>query len=163
LLGDKGPLTPVESYTVARVDTSVHERKARIQLNSALAQDPQAQCLTTITRRPTEDILNSTVRSYSATAYRIMTDSVYIARNTIQQSSGTAIQLGAERSWRESGPVAHIVVEKNWIVDCGYGHGIQKGSAINVDVSGVDGKPPLLNTDIIIQNNVIQTQGQMAI
>src|SRR5690606_29797241 len=59
--------------------------------------------------------------------------------------------------------VAHIVGEKNWIVDCGYGHGIQKGSAINVDVSGVDGKPSLLNTDIIIQNNVIQTQGQMAI
>src|SRR5690606_37467185 len=127
------------------------------------AGDADSHFLTTEARRPAVENTNNTVRSHPARAYLIKTNRVRIAGNTIQQSSGTAIQLGAESGWRESGPVTDVVIENNWIVDCGYGHGRQTGTAVNIDVSGIDGPPPPLNKNIIIRNNTIQATGGQAI
>lgn len=156
-------LTPVATYTVRGVDTSHRKWRVSVQLDRPLAGDADSHFLTNETRRPAVEITNNTVRSHLARAYLIKTNRVHIAGNTIQQSSGTAIQLGAESGWRESGPVADIMIENNWIVDCGYGHGRQTGTAINVDVSGIGGPPPPLNKNITIRNNVIQATGAQAI
>lgn len=57
--------------------------------------------------------------------------------NHIRRSNGTAIQLGAELGWRESGPVENILIENNIILNCGYGCGRQKGATISVEVNGI--------------------------
>ena len=162
-LVERETLKPVATYTVRRVDTSHGEWRVSVLLDRPIVDDAGRFYLTNETRRPAVEIINNTVRSHLARAYLIKTNRVRIAGNTIQQSSGTAIQLGAESGWRESGPVADVIIENNWIVDCGYGHGRQTGTAINIAVSGIDGTPPRLNKNIIIRNNVIQATGTQAI
>ena len=162
-LVDRESLKPVTTYTVRGVDTSQGEWRVSVQLDRPLVGDGAGHFLTNETRRPAVEITDNTVRSHLARAYLIKTNRVRIAGNTIQQSSGTAIQLGAESGWRESGPVTEVVIENNWIVDCGYGHGRQTGTAVNIDVSGIDGPPPPLNKNIIIRNNTTQATGAQAI
>ncbi|HWK57550.1 MAG TPA: right-handed parallel beta-helix repeat-containing protein [Parapedobacter sp.] len=162
-LVDRESLKPATTYTVRGVDTSRGEWRVSVQLDRPFSGDAASHYLTNETRRPAVEITNNTVRSHLARAYLIKTNRVRIAGNTIQQSSGTAIQLGAESGWRESGPVTDVVIENNWIVDCGYGHGRQTGTAVNIDVSGIDGPPPPLNKNIIIRNNTIQATGGQAI
>ena len=82
----------------------------------------------------------------------------------IQNSTGTAIQLGAEAGWRESGPVENVLIENNWISGCGYAQGTQGASSgISVAVSGVKEKTGLLNKNILIRNNVIEAVNEHAI
>ena len=100
--------------------------------------------------------------SHLARAFLVKTGNVRIAGNVIQRSSGSAIQLGAEAGWRESGPVEDVIIENNRIQDCGYGHGQQKGSAINVEISGIS-DANMLNANIIIRNNIIQAVGENAV
>ena len=119
--------------------------------------------LTNLTRQPSVEITNNTVRSHMARAYLIKTRNVRIVGNVIQNSSGSAIQLGAEAGWRESNPVKNILIENNWIVGCGYGHGRQKGTAISVSINGLKAEPGFLNENIIIRNNVIQAEGENAV
>lgn len=75
--------------------------------------------------------------------------------NHIRRSNGTAIQLGAELRWRESGPVENILIENNIILNCGYGCGRQKGATISVEVNGIKAPTDKLSKKIIIRNNVI--------
>ncbi|MGN0002529.1 MAG: right-handed parallel beta-helix repeat-containing protein [Sphingobacterium composti] len=163
LLVDRSTLEPIANFKVMQVDTSSQLWRVSVTLDKPLSFDRSKYFLTNITRRPAVEILNNTVRSHLARAYLIKSKNVIIRGNTIQQSSGTAIQLGAELNWRESGPVENVLIENNYIIDCGYGHGIQDGTAINVDVSSVKSNPFLLNKNIVIKNNVIQAVGGQAI
>ena len=119
--------------------------------------------MTNLTRQPSVEIFNNTVRSHMARAFLIKTSNVHIAGNVVQSSSGSAIQLGAEAGWRESNPVSNILIENNWFIDCGYGHGAQKGSAISAEINGLNLVPKKLNKDITIRNNVIRAVGESAI
>lgn len=162
-LVSRNKLTPVEYYITKEVRTSVEDWKVSITLDKPFVYDTDQYYMINLTRRPAVDILNNTVRSHMARAYLIKTRDVRIVGNVIQNSSGSAIQLGAEASWRESGPVENVLIENNWIIGCGYGHGVQKGSAISAEVSGVKESPEKLNKNIIIRNNVIEAVGENAI
>lgn len=162
-LVSKDDLKPAEHYIVRDIDTSVGNMQVAITLDKDLGFDTDKYYMTNLTRRPSVEITNNTVRSHMARAYLIKTHNVRIAGNVIQSSSGSAIQLGAEAGWRESGPVQNILIENNWIIGCGYGHGGQKGSAISGEVNGIKGEPDFLNSNITIRNNVIQAEGENAI
>ncbi|MDD2436010.1 MAG: right-handed parallel beta-helix repeat-containing protein [Massilibacteroides sp.] len=162
-LVSKENLTPVEYYRVDEVTTSEKDWRVIVTLDKNFRYDPENYYITNITRRPSVEIINNTVRSHMARAFLIKTKEVRIAGNVIQSSSGSAIQLGAEASWRESGPVQQILIENNWIVGCGYGHGTQKGTAISAEVNGAKTKTNILNRTIIIRNNVIEAVGKNAI
>jgi len=156
-------LSPVEYFKTEKVFTSVDEWKVVITLDKEFNYDPAEYYMTNISRRPSVDILNNTVRSHMARAFLIKTGNVRIAGNVIQSSSGSAVQLGAEASWRESGPVQNILIENNWILGCGYGHGVQKGTVISAEVNGIKMKADILNSHIVIRNNVIEAVGNSAI
>lgn len=156
-------LTPVAWYKTEKVETSVDDWKVVVTLDKDFDYDPAQYYMTNLTRRPAVDILNNTVRSHMARAFLIKTHNVRIAGNVIQQSSGSAIQLGAEAGWRESGPVENILIENNWIIGCGYGHGAQKGTVVSAEVNGIRTKADILNRNIIIRNNVIEATGNSAI
>ena len=150
-------------FRVENVSTSVEEWKVLVTLDKEFTYDPKDYYMTNITRRPSVDILNNTVRSHMARAYLIKTGNVRIAGNAIYESSGTAIQLGAEASWRESGPVQNVLIENNWIVGCGYDQGAQRGTVICAEVNGIRAKADLVNSNIVIRNNVIEAIGENAI
>lgn len=156
-------LTPIEYYTVKNVKMSLNEWKVIVSLDKPFRYDQDKYYITNLSRRPAVEILNNTVRSHMARAFLIKTGNVKIKGNVIQNSSGSAIQLGAEGGWRESGPVENVLIENNWFVNCGYGHGVQRGTAISVEVSGIRSKADKLNRNIVIKNNVIQAVGDNAI
>lgn len=159
----KENLTPVAWFKTEKVETSVDDWKVTITLDKEFDYEPEKYYMTNLTRRPAVEILNNTVRSHMARAFLIKTNNVRIAGNVIQQSSGSAIQLGAEAGWRESGPVENILIENNWIIGCGYGHGVQKGTVVSAEVNGIRTKADILNQKIIIRNNVIEATGKSAI
>lgn len=107
--------------------------------------------------------MNNIVNSHLARAYLIKTGNVHMHGNYIRGSSGTAIQLGAESGWRESGPVENILIENNRIIDCGYGRGRQKGTAVSIEVNGIRTPLSKLNKNIIIRNNIIDALGDVAV
>lgn len=159
----KTNLSPVEYYTAQKVYTSVEDWKVVVTLNKPIEYNVEDYYMSNLTRRPSVDIINNTVRSHMARAFLIKTRNVYIAGNVVQSSSGSAIQLGAEASWREGTPVENVLIENNWFLDCGYGHGRQKGSAISAEVNGIKGSADKINRNITIRNNVIQAVGHTAI
>lgn len=162
-LVDKESLNPIEHFIVEGIETSVKDWKVTATLDKPFTADPKSHYMINLTRQPSVEILNNTVRSHLARAFLIKTSNVRIAGNVIQASSGSAIQLGAEAGWREGNPVTNILIENNWFIDCGYGHGSQKGSVISTEINGVNVKPDKLNKNIIIRNNVIQALGENAI
>ncbi len=163
VLVKKEDLSPAAYFTVKDVETSVEDWTVIVTLDQSFTFNPEEHYLTNQTRQPAVDIINCTVRSHMARAFLIKTSNVHMAGNVIQSSSGSAIQLGAEAGWRESSPVSNILIENNWILDCGYGHGRQKGSAISAEVNGIKKRTQLLNKHITIRNNVIQAVGESAI
>ena len=163
LLISKDNLNPVAHYIAREVSTSVEDWKVVVTLDRALEGDLTAYYLVNQTRKPSVQILNCTVRSHLARAFLIKTSNVRMAGNVIQNSSGSAIQLGAEAAWREGAPVENILIENNWFVDCGYGHGVQKGTVISAEVNGIRSATKTLNRNIIIRNNVMQALGKNAI
>ncbi|MBF0650850.1 right-handed parallel beta-helix repeat-containing protein [Dysgonomonas sp. GY75] len=162
-LVSKDKLTPVEYYIAQKVSTSVEDWKVVVTLDKPIKYDVNEYYMSNLTRRPSVDILNNTVRSHMARAFLIKTRNVRIAGNVVQSSSGSAIQLGAEAGWREGAPVENVVIENNWFIDCGYGHGRQSGSTISAEVNGIRKTTDRLNKNIIIRNNVIQAVGETAI
>ena len=126
-------LNTVEQYIIQGVETSIEDWSVVVTLDKSILGDVQKYYMTNLTRQPSVEIFNNTVRSHMARAFLIKTSNVHIAGNVVQSSSGSAIQLGAEAGWRESNPVSNILIENNWFIDCGYGHGAQKGSAISAE------------------------------
>lgn len=163
VLVSKVNLEPKEYYIVKGVKTSIEDWKVVVTLDKEIEYDVQDFYMTNLTRRPSVEIINNIVKSHLARAYLIKTGNVHIHGNLIQNSSGTAIQIGAEAGWRESGPVENIVIENNRIIGCGYDRGRQKGTAISVEVNGVESPSSKLNKNIIIHNNIIDALGDAAI
>lgn len=163
VLVSKVNLEPKEYYIVEGVQTSVKDWTVVVTSDKKIEFDVNDYYMTNLTRRPSVDIVNNIVSSHLARAYLIKTGNVHIHGNLIQNSSGTAIQLGAEAGWRESGPVENIIIENNRIIGCGYGRGRQKCTAISVGINGVKAASSKLNKNIIIQNNIIDALGDVAI
>lgn len=163
ILVSKVNLEPKEYYIVKGVQTSIEDWKVVVTLDKEIEFDVNDFYMTNLTRRPSVEIINNIVKSHLARAYLIKTGNVHLHGNHIQNSSGTAIQLGAEAGWRESGPVENIVIENNRISGCGYDRGRQKGTAISVEVNGVKAPSSKLNKNIVIQNNIIDASGDVAI
>lgn len=152
----------VSVFTVTAVDLKEDGRKVEVTFDQPLC-DVSGCYMANISCRPSVLIENNAVRSHLARAFLVKSSDVVIRGNTIQGSTGTAIQLGAELSWRESGPVENVIVEDNWIIGCGFQHGTQNSaSAVSVEVSGAKSEPGTLNRNIFIRNNVVEGHGGVA-
>jgi polygalacturonase len=163
LLIDRTNLNPIATFLTKAVYTSEKDWKVVVTVDQDLPKNLDQYYLINKTRKPSVQIYNNTVRSHLARAFLIKTSNVHIKGNVIQQSSGSAIQLGAEAAWREGSPVENILIENNWFVDCGYGHGAQQGTVISAEVNGIRAATSTINRNIVIRNNVMQALGKTAI
>ncbi|WP_278630962.1 right-handed parallel beta-helix repeat-containing protein [Parabacteroides goldsteinii] len=165
LVVNRSNLMEKEHFIVEQVDTSTVDWRVSVTLNKDwLIGSPDLYYMTNITRRPSVRITNNTVKSHLARAFLIKSRNVLINKNVVQNSTGTAIQLGAEAGWRESGPVENVLIENNWISGCGYAQGTQGASSgISISVSGIREKTGFLNNNILIRNNIIEAVNEHAI
>jgi nitrous oxidase accessory protein NosD len=87
----------------------------------------------------------------------IKTRDVLIEGCTIQDTTGTAIHIGAEGSWHEGPASADVRIRYNRIIDCGFGEGTQNhasGVAVNVKADRSD--VPGIHKRILIEGNQIR-------
>ncbi len=150
-------------YIVQKVDTSYCHWKVFVQLDKSLPfKNTQEYYMTNITRFPHVYITNNTFLGNLARGMVIKSKNVYIARNSICNCTHTAIKLGAELSWHESGPVNHVVIEDNYISHCGYLQSDSDASCISTNTESTE-EPPQVNRNIIIQNNIFDSDKKYSI
>ena len=150
-------------YTVQSVDTSSVDWKVVIGLDKPIdAEMFENSYMWNHTRFPKVRIYNNSVHSHLARSFLIKSRDVIIAKNCILNSTITAIKLGAELGWRESGPAENVLVEENYITGCGYAAGPNVPSCITLSTEARE-RPPFLNKNIVIRNNVFDTDKNVAI
>ncbi len=150
-------------YTVQSVDTSSVDWKVVIGLDRAIdVEKLDDYYMWNYTRFPKVRIYNNSVHSHLARSFLIKSRDVIIAKNCILNSTITAIKLGAELGWRESGPAENVLIEENYITGCGYAAGADVPSCITLSTEARE-RPPFLNKNIVIRNNVFDTDKNVAI
>ena len=150
-------------YTVQSVDTSSVDWKVVIGLDRAIdVEKLDDYYMWNYTRFPKVRIYNNSVHSHLARSFLIKSRDVIIAKNCILNSTITAIKLGAELGWRESGPAENVLIEENYITGCGYAAGAYVPSCITLSTEARE-RPPFLNKNIVIRNNVFDTDKNVAI
>ncbi|MBP3426061.1 MAG: right-handed parallel beta-helix repeat-containing protein [Rikenellaceae bacterium] len=150
-------------YVVQSVDTSLMNWTVKVGLDRPIEfENPSDYYMWNRSRFPRVRILNNSVHSHLARSFLIKSRDVVIAGNCIQNSTLTAIKLGAELGWRESGPAENVLVENNYITDCGYVSGADAPSCITLSTEALE-RPPYLNRNIVIRNNVFDTDKRVAV
>lgn len=150
-------------YMVQSVDTSSVDWKVVIGLDRKIdVESLDGYYMWNYSRFPKVRIYNNSVHSHLARSFLIKSRDVVIAKNCILNSTITAIKLGAELSWRESGPAENVLIEENYITGCGYAAGPTVPSCITLSTEARE-LPPYLNKNIIIRNNVFDTDKEVAV
>jgi len=150
-------------YVVQSVDTSLMNWKVAVELDRPIdVETPAEYYMWNRSRFPRVRIYNNSVHSHLARSFLIKSRDVVIANNSISGSTLTAIKLGAELGWRESGPAENVLVENNYITGCGYVSGVDAPSCITLSTEAQE-LPPYLNRNIVIRNNVFDTDKRVAV
>ncbi|MDE6368171.1 MAG: right-handed parallel beta-helix repeat-containing protein, partial [Muribaculaceae bacterium] len=150
-------------YAVTRVDTSEVSSEVIVTLDRKLPTgDITNLVMTNISRHPAVEIVGNTVNSHLARAFLIKSPNAVIARNHINGSCETAIKLGTELGWNESGPVYNMLIEDNVIENCGYCSHPSQPTCILVNTDAPE-QADYANHDIIIRNNRLSSHRRPAI
>jgi polygalacturonase len=150
-------------YVVQSVDTSLLNWRVMVELDRKIdVEDPAEYYMWNRSRFPRVRIYNNSVHSHLARSFLIKSRDVVIANNCISGSTLTAIKLGAELGWKESGPAENVLVENNYITGCGYVSGADAPSCITLSTEAQE-QPPYLNKNIVIRNNVFDTEKRVAV
>ena len=153
---ERSSLQVVKVVEVRSVENNSREWSSRVTLDQGLPADLGAYMLINATRLPRVTIRGCQVRSHRARAFLIKTRHVLIESNTIENTTGTAIHIGAEGDWGEGPGSADVAIRYNRIIHCGYGEGTQNGAsgiAVNVKAAGV--LSPTVHRRLRIEGNQI--------
>ncbi|MDE6077365.1 MAG: right-handed parallel beta-helix repeat-containing protein, partial [Muribaculaceae bacterium] len=148
---------------VADVDNSEKEWKTIVTFDTPLQNiDSEKHVITNLTRFPVVTIEGNSVDSHLARAFLVKSPNVTIRNNRINASTQTAIKLGAELGWNESGPVDNVLIEDNYISGCGYDASDNVPSCITLSTEASK-TPPFVNRNIVIRNNIFDSEKPVAI
>lgn len=160
---DRRNMAEAGRFKVREVKTSEADWQVVIGLDRPLGDiDLEHMVMTNLTRFPRVKILNNTVNSHLARAFLVKAPNVTIAHNSIIGSCETAIKLGAELGWNESGPAYNVLVEDNYISGCGYNGGPDVPSCVTLSTEASE-RPPFVNHHIVIRNNIFDTDKPVAV
>jgi hypothetical protein len=158
-LVERSSLQVVKVVTVRSVENNPNGWSSRVTLDQGLPTDLGAYKLINASRLPRVTIRGCQVRSHRARAFLIKTRHVLIENNTIENTTGTAIHIGAEGDWSEGPGSADVTIRYNRIIHCGYGEGTQNGAAgISVNVKAPGPLGPAVHRDLRIEGNQIVAQ-----
>ena len=153
----KSSLKPVTKVTVADVDTFPDKWETHIELNEEIALDLERYYLINISRLPSLHLEGCMILSHLARGILIKTRNVIIENNTIMETTGTGIQIGAEGYWHEGPGSENVLIRNNRIIRCGLGDGIQKETCgIVVSVGSPDPAKSGVHKNLTFENNIIE-------
>lgn len=164
LVINKKNMADMGKYLVKKVDTSEADWKVLVTFDKPLPKGSDTICyMTNLTRSPRVLIENNTVDSHLARAFLIKTNKEIVIRgNYIRGSTLSAIKLGGEIGWHEAGPVENVLIEGNYISNCGIACGENDGSCVRTSTESPE-TPPYVNRNITIRDNVFQIDNPIAI
>ena len=163
LIIDRNDMAEIARLRVKDVATSEKDWKTIVTFDRPIGMiDPEKHVITNLTRFPVVTIAGNSVDSHLARAFLVKSPNVTIRGNHITGSTQTAIKLGAELGWNESGPVDNVLIEDNYISGCGYDASEKTPSCITLSTEASQ-TPPFVNRNITIRNNVFDTDRPVAI
>lgn len=149
----------VRTYRVKACESHRQDMSNLVTLDDKLPDDISHYCLAPVARYPRVELVNNEIFSHRARSFLVKSRDVLIENNTFDGATSTAIQCGAEISWREAGPVRHVVIRNNRFTHCGNGsEGRHGASAISVELDAPDRKC-IVNHDVLIEGNYVDCDG----
>ena len=163
LVIDREDMTVIARLRVADVENSEKDWKTIVTFDNTLQNiNSEKHVITNLTRFPVVTIEGNSVDSHLARAFLVKSPNVTIRNNRINASTQTAIKLGAELGWNESGPVDNVLIEDNYISGCGYDASDNVPSCITLSTEASK-TPPFVNRNIVIRNNIFDSEKPVAI
>ncbi len=163
LVIDRNDMAVIARLRVKDVETNEKDWKTFVTFDSTLENiDPERHVITNLTRFPVVRIEGNSVDSHLARAFLVKSPNVTIRNNRINGSTQTAIKLGAELGWNESGPVENVLIEDNYISGCGYdaAEGVPSCITLSTEASQT---PPFVNRNILIRYNIFDSDRPIVI
>lgn len=150
-------LKPIKKVSVTQIDTIPKKGETYITLNEELPNNINNYYLINVTRLPALHIEDCTILSHLARGILIKTRNVLIENTTIVETTGTAIQIGAEGYWHEGPGSENVTIRNNRMLRCGLGDGTQKEAcAIAVTVGSENPAKSGVHKNLIFENNIIE-------
>ena len=155
-------MSTLNEAVVEAADSSWTDWRVTVTLDRPLAGIRAEECLMyNYSRFPRVRIENNKVAYNNGRAFLLKARDITITGNDISRSTLSAIKLGAELSWREAGPVEHVLVQGNRIQHTGTADGY-RASAVMLTTEAPQ-TPPRINRDITIRQNIFQSERPVSI
>lgn len=155
----KSTLKEVGYIRVSDFEAKPEERKVKIAFEGQLPEDIDNYYLANMTACPSLEFINCKVKSHRARSVLVKTRKVLIENCSFENTTGTAIHIGAEGNWGEGVASEDVVVRNNRFSNCGLGGEndgtIDGTSAVAVHVNSQDRSVPGLHKRILIENNKV--------
>ncbi|MCE5236154.1 MAG: right-handed parallel beta-helix repeat-containing protein [Clostridiaceae bacterium] len=161
LLAERRTLAERGRYTVLERSADRDALCAYIRLNAPLPDDAPENCfLLNQTRQPRLIFRNNRVDYNLAKCVLVKTREALIEDCVFRASTGTAVHITPEVSWREGGGTGHVVLRRNRFFGTGFGNYARHGgaSAICVEAQCEDAPSALVHGRIEILENEIRCE-----
>ncbi|PZX48294.1 glycosyl hydrolase family 28-related protein [Algoriphagus chordae] len=156
---EKSTLKEVGYIRVSDFETNPEERLVKITFDGDLPEDIENYYLANMSATPSLEFANSQVRSHRARSVLVKTRKVLIENSSFENTTGTAIHIGAEGNWLEGVASEDVIIRNNTFTNCGLGGNndgtIDGASAIAIHVNAPDRTIPGLHKRILIENNKV--------
>lgn len=155
-------MSTLAEAVVSAADSSWTDWRVLVTLDKPLTGIKFEDCLMyNHSRFPRVRIENNKVAYNNGRAFLLKARDVSVTGNDISRCTLSAIKLGAELSWREAGPVEHVLVEGNRIHHTGTADGY-RASGVMLTTEAPQ-TPPHVNRDITIRGNRFESERPVAI
>ena len=156
----RNTLKEVDYIKVTGLESTKRDLSYVIEYDGVLPDKLDEYYLANLSACPELKFVGCHVRSHRARSVLVKTRRVLIEDCNIENTTGTAIHIGAEGNWMEGVTSADVIVRNNKITNCGLGGAgdgtIDRASAIAVHVNAEDRSEPGLHKRILIEGNVIE-------
>ena len=156
---DKNTLEEKGYIKVVRFWPNPKERKIKIEFDGNLPENIEDYFLANMTACPSLNFVNCEVKSHRARSVLVKTRKVLIEGCSFENTTGTAIHIGAEGDWGEGVASEDVIVRNNSFTNCGLGGPndgtIDGASAIAVHVKAKNRKIPGLHKRMLFERNTI--------
>ncbi len=147
-------LKPFTTRKVVNATLDAGKKSWVVEFDEAIPDNIDDYMLMNVTALPKLIVRDCQIRTHRSRAILVKTRDVLIEGCTIENTTGTAIHVGAEGGWDEGAASHDVTIRRNRFIDCG---GINGGpgsvSAIAINVSCADPTESGLHQRIHIEGN----------
>ena len=155
-------MSTLAEAVVTAADSSWADWRVLVTLDSPMTDFKAKDCLLyNHSRFPRVRIENNKVDYNNGRAFLLKARDISVTGNDISRCTLSAIKLGAELSWREAGPVEHVLIQGNRIQHTGTADGY-RASCVMLTTEAPK-TPPLVNRNITICDNRFQSDRPVSI